>query len=116
MPVLVSPVVVIAGNAAVPAWTVVTPVADSVVNAPAAAVVPPIATLLMVPPPFSDPVRDSVPATASVLPAPTFTPTEVPVPAAANNASTASQSAFVFVPHVSRDAPTSGFVRLRFAV
>jgi len=93
-----------------------TVVAVAVVNVPAAAVVPPIATLLMVPPPFIEPVSVSVPATASVLPEPTFNPTEVPVPAAANRASTVSQSALVFVPHVSRDAPTSGFVRLRFAV
>jgi hypothetical protein len=90
--------------------------AVAVVNVPAAAVVAPIVMLLIFPPPFIEPVSVSVPATASVLPEPTFNPTEVPLPAAANSASTVSQSAFVFVPHVSLDAPTSGFVRLRFTV
>ena len=62
------------------------------------------------------PVAVSVPATASVLPAPTLRPTDVPVPAAANNASTKSRSTFTLFPHVSVEAPTSGFVSSRFVV
>ena len=62
------------------------------------------------------PVAVSVPATASVLPAPTLRPTDVPVPAAANNASTKSRSTFTLFPHVSVEAPTSGLVSNRFVV
>ena len=62
------------------------------------------------------PVAVSVPATASVLPAPTFRPTDVPVPAAANSASTRSRSALTLVPQVSVLAPTSGLVSKRFVV
>ena len=50
IPVLVSPVVVIAGDDTVPAENVATPVAPSVVKLPAAAVEPPIAMPLMLPP------------------------------------------------------------------
>ena len=49
-PVLVSPVVVIAGKDTVPAENVATPVADRVVNAPVLAVVAPIVVPLIVPP------------------------------------------------------------------
>lgn len=62
------------------------------------------------------PVAVSVPATASVLPAPTFRPTDVPVPAAANSASTKSRLELPLVPHVSVLAPTSGLVSKRFVV
>ena len=46
-PVLVSPDVVIAGADTVPACTVVTPVADNVVNAPVFAVVAPTVPLIL---------------------------------------------------------------------
>jgi len=49
MPVFVSPLVVNAGNAAVPACKVVTPVALSVVNAPVDGVVSPIVPLRIAP-------------------------------------------------------------------
>jgi hypothetical protein len=62
------------------------------------------------------PLTVSVPATANVLPEPTFKPTEVPVPAAAKTASTLSKSVLIFVPQVSVDAPTSGFVSNRLVV
>ncbi len=62
------------------------------------------------------PVTFNVPATASVFPLPTFRPTEVPDPPAANRASRLSRSPLSFVPHVSLEAPTSGFVRFRFVV
>jgi len=62
------------------------------------------------------PVAVSVPATASVLPAPTLSPTLVPVPAAANSASTKSRSVLTLVPQVSVLAPTSGLVSSRFVV
>ena len=62
------------------------------------------------------PVAVSVPATVSVLPAPTFNPTDVPVPAAANSASTKSRSVLTLVPQVSVLAPTSGLVSSRFVV
>lgn len=62
------------------------------------------------------PVLVNVPATASVLPAPTLRPTEVPVPPAVNNASTVSRSVLIFVPQVSVEAPTSGLVSSRFVV
>jgi hypothetical protein len=62
------------------------------------------------------PVAVSVPATASVLPEPTFRPTDVPVPAAANSASTKSRSELTLVPQVSVLAPTSGLVSSRFVV
>jgi len=61
-------------------------------------------------------VAVSVPATARVLPDPTLRPTLVPVPAAANNASTESRSELILVPQVSVDAPTSGLVKSRFVV
>ena len=48
IPVLVSPEVVIAGAEAEPACTVVTPVADSVVNAPDAGVVAPTVPLMLI--------------------------------------------------------------------
>ena len=64
----------------------------------------------------ADPVTVNVPATASVLPAPTFKPTLVPVPAAAKTASTLSRSVLIFVPQVSVLAPTSGLVNKRFVV
>lgn len=62
------------------------------------------------------PVLVSVPVTASVLPEPTLSPTLVPVPAAANNASTRSRSVLTFVPQVSVLAPTSGLVNSRLVV
>ena len=62
------------------------------------------------------PVAVSVPATASVLPAPTLRPTDVPVPPAVNSASTRSRSVLTLVPQVSVLAPTSGFVSSRFVV
>ena len=68
MPVLVSPVAVIVGAAA----------------EPAAAVNVPLIT--------------AVPATVNVLPDPTLRPTLVPVPAAANTASTESRSVLILVP------------------
>jgi len=65
---------------------------------------------------FIVPVAVSVPATAMVLPAPIFRPTLLPVPAAANSASTWSRSVFTLVPQVLALAPTSGFVKPRFVV
>ena len=62
------------------------------------------------------PVAVSVPATASVLPAPTLRPTDVPVPPAVKSASTRSRSVLTLVPQVSVLAPTSGFVNNRFVV
>jgi len=62
------------------------------------------------------PVAVRVPATVKVLPAPTFKPTDVPLPAALNTPSTVSRSVFSFVPQVSRDAPTSGLVKFKFTV
>jgi hypothetical protein len=62
------------------------------------------------------PVAVNVHATDSVLPAPTLSPTLVPVPAAANNASTKSRSVFTLVPQVFELAPTSGFVSSRLVV
>jgi len=58
----------------------------------------------------------AVPVTLSVFPEPTFRPTEVPVPSALKTPSTVSKLVLIFVPHVSVDAPTSGFTRLRFVV
>ena len=54
--------------------------------------------------------------TVSVLPLPTFKPTDVPLPAALNRASMDDISVLIFVPQVSRLAPTSGRVRLRLVV
>jgi hypothetical protein len=88
MPVLVSPSLVIDGDAADPS-------ANSTV---------------------ADPVTVNVPATASVLPAPTFNPTLVPVPLAVKTASKLSKSVLIFVPHVSVLAPTSGLVNKRLVV
>jgi hypothetical protein len=65
---------------------------------------------------FVVPVAVNVPATAKVLPAPTLRPTLVPVPAAANNASTKSRSVLTLVPQVFELAPTSGLVSNRFVV
>jgi hypothetical protein len=62
------------------------------------------------------PLNVAVPPTANVLPEPTFKPTDVPVPSALNTASRVSRSVFIFVPHVSVDAPTSGLVSDRFVV
>ena len=62
------------------------------------------------------PVAVSVPATASVLPAPTLRPTDVPVPPAVNSASTRSRSVLTLVPQVSVEAPTSGLVSNRLVV
>jgi hypothetical protein len=62
------------------------------------------------------PVTVSVPATANVLPDPTFKPTEVPVPAAAKTASKLSKSVLILVPQVSVEAPTSGFVSNKLVV
>ena len=62
------------------------------------------------------PVAVSVPATASVLPAPTLRPTDVPVPPAVNSASTRSRSVLTLVPQVSVLAPTSGLVSNRLVV
>ena len=67
IPVLVSPVVVMAGSNAVPACTVVTPVADSVVNAPVDAVVAPIDMLLIVPTPVDVKARVGVVLAVSVI-------------------------------------------------
>ena len=82
--------------------------AEPPIVVPAGSVVVPLAV--------SVPEILNVPPTASVFPAPTFRPTDVPLPAAANKASMASRSLLSFVPQVSLDAPTSGFVRLRFEV
>jgi hypothetical protein len=65
---------------------------------------------------FVVPVDVSVPVTAKVLPAPTLRPTLVPVPAAANSASTWSKSVLTLGPQVFAEAPTSGFVKPRFVV
>ncbi len=66
--------------------------------------------------PLIVPLSVRVPAITAVLPAPTLMPTDVPVPAALNSASTVSRSVLSLPPHVSRDAPTSGLVRLRLVV
>ena len=66
-----------------------------VVNVPAAGVVPPITEL-------------------SITAPSRFIATDVPV--ALNKPSTVSRSALSFVPQVSVDAPTSGFVKLRLVV
>jgi hypothetical protein len=50
------------------------------------------------------------------LPDPIFKPTDVPVPAAVNNASIVSKSVFILLPHVSVEAPTSGFVSNKLLV
>jgi hypothetical protein len=65
IPVLVSPVVVIAGNDTVPACTVVTPVADNVVNAPLDAVDAPTVVPFILPPLI---VADVIVKDAAVLP------------------------------------------------
>jgi hypothetical protein len=63
IPVLVSPIVVIAGADTEPACTVVTPVADNVENAPVDAVVAPILT------PFSVLLQDvTLPSVVKYLP------------------------------------------------
>ena len=62
------------------------------------------------------PDADNVPATASVLPAPTFRPTDVPVPSDLKMPSSVSRPSFRWPPQASVSAPTSGFVRFRFAV
>ena len=72
-----------------------TPLAVSVVNVPAAAVVPPITEL-------------------SITAASRFIATDVPV--AEKQASIKSMSEFNFVPHVSVLAPTSGLVSDKFVV
>ena len=79
-------------------------------------VVPATAVACNVVVPDVEPANFVVPASVIVLPVPTFKPTLVPVPAAANNASTWSRSVLIFVPHVSVDAPTSGLVSERFVV
>ena len=75
--------------------TVKSPDAASVVNDPAAAVVPPMTEL-------------------SITAPSKFIATEVPV--ALNNPSTVSRSLLIFVPQVSVDAPTSGLVKFKFVV
>jgi len=70
MPVLVSPDVVMAGAAAEPACTVVTPVADNVVNAPVEAVVAPTV-------PVRGPVKP-VAASAPVMVSPDLATKSVP--------------------------------------
>ena len=96
--------------------------ATMVVPVIAPAVVPPIVALSIVPPFISivvkvaDPVDVKVPATVNVLPEPTLSPTEVPDPPAVKIPSTVSRSLFIFVPQVSVDAPTSGFVKFKFVV
>jgi hypothetical protein len=62
------------------------------------------------------PVTVKVPATANVLPEPTFNPTDVPVPSDLNKASKLSKFVFNLVPQESADAPGSGFVNARFVV
>ena len=57
-----------------------------------------------------------MPATASVLPEPTFSPTEVPVPSDLKMPSRVSRSLFRCVPQLLLSLPTSGLVRLRFVV
>jgi hypothetical protein len=69
-----------------------------------------------VPPTVAVPPTVSVPATLSVFPEPTLRPTDVPLPPGAKRASIPSRSLFSFVPQESLEAPTSGFVRLRFVV
>jgi hypothetical protein len=50
----------------------------------------------------------AVPATVKVLPEPTFKPTDVPFPALANKASTASKSSLIRPPQALEDPPTLG--------
>ena len=98
--------VLIAGDVSVLFVSVCVPVVVATVAPPAVAAAGNVAV----------PVTFNVPATASVLPLPTFRPTDVPVPSAAKRASMSSRSPLSFVPHVSLEAPTSGFVRFRFDV
>jgi hypothetical protein len=65
---------------------------------------------------FVVPVDVSVPVTDKVLPEPTLRPTLVPLPAAANSASTWSRSVLTLVPQEFAEAPTSGFVKPKLVV
>ena len=58
----------------------------------------------------------AVPATVKVLPEPMFKPTDVPFPALANKASTASKLSFIKPPQVLVDPPTVGLVNPKLVV
>jgi len=90
-----APTLVMFVCAAVASVPVIEVLAVSVVNVPAAGVVPPMTELSMTAPSK-------------------FNATEVPLEA--KIASSESRSAFSFVPQVSVDAPTSGLVKFKFVV
>ena len=89
------PTLVMLGWAAVANVPVIDVLAVSVVNDPAAAVVPPITEL-------------------SITAPSRFIATDVPVEL--KSPSTVSRSALILVPQVSVDAPTSGFVKFKLVV
>ena len=112
VPFITAPVSVLLVKVSVVAF----PTKVSVAAGSVSTVVPATAVAATVVVPDVEPANLTVPARVNVLPVPMLRPTLVPVPAASNTESTNPKSAFIFVPQVSVEAPTSGLVSSKLVV